>query len=143
MDELLAKYVEYLRALLKQDFESSARHFNDLPDGEWPGSGRLNTALFGLSVRQRFGKEPDPRAIKAFVDAFMVGVNNSAEKVKPIHVEMLIRSVLGESDLFDEVPHATANTVMPSASYLMVKQLGFTPDQVDQLIDKAIERANR
>jgi hypothetical protein len=143
MDELLAKYVAYLRALLKRDFETSARLFNELPDGEWPGSGRINVALFGLSARQRFGKRAELQAIKEFVDAYMVGVNNSAETVKPLHVELLIRSVLGEADLFDEVPDEAANTIMPSASYLMVKQLGFTADQVDQLIDKAVEKAGR
>lgn len=143
MDELLAKYVTYLRALLKQDFETSSRLHNELPEGVWPGTGRFNMMLFGLSVRQRFGKNPDPRAIKAFIDEYMVGVNNSDEAVKPIHVELLIRSVNGEAELFDEVPSDAVNTIAPSASYLMVKQLGFTADQVDQLVDKAVEKATR
>ncbi|GAB3995919.1 hypothetical protein GCM10029992_14500 [Glycomyces albus] len=83
MDDVLLKYIEYLRALLKQDFQASSRLFNELPEGDWPGSGRLNTALFGLSVRQRFSKPADLSAIKEFVEAYMVGVNNSAEAVKP------------------------------------------------------------
>jgi hypothetical protein len=104
MTSPLAQYKEYLRAMLEDDTERARQVLLDMGDGPWEGTGRLNLAVFKLAVEKRFKAGQSHTAIKAFVAETHEGLASADSRPNPLHTELLIRSALGETALFDEVP---------------------------------------
>jgi hypothetical protein len=133
----VAQYKEHLRALFKRDPDTAQRIADSMGDGTWQGSGRMNLAVFGLAAEKRFKDDKSHEAVLKFVSDASTAWASAPNPPNALHLELLIRAVLGEPALFDEVPADVRNTIFPTAAYLMVEDLDLSDTEIDQLLDAA------
>ena len=141
MTDHISQYKEHLRAMFKGESERSRQILESMGDGPWPGTGRFNLAVFGLATEMRFEDDESHEAVLAFVARLMDSLQGQPGAPKPLQVELLIRAALGETELLDEVPAETANTIMPLVAHVVVNDLELTGQAIDQLLDDAEEAA--
>lgn len=140
MTSAVAQYKEHLRAMFKDDADQAQRILESMGDGPWEGTGRLNLAVFGLAARKRFASDKSHEAVIKFVRDADQAWASAAESPNPLHVELLVRAALGETDLFDAVPGDARSVIMPIAAYVMVTDMGLSSAEIDDLLNDA-ERA--
>ncbi|WP_199040093.1 hypothetical protein [Glycomyces salinus] len=141
MTDVKRIYGEHLKAMLRNDPEEAQRWHDQLPDGSLEGTGRINIAVLSLVLKKRFSENKSHDAILAFVADFMNSLQGSGQQVNPLHAELLVRSVLGESALFAEVPGEVANLLMPLLAVLAADQSRLDAEDVNELVEKAIQKA--
>lgn len=137
------KYRAMLRAGLVGDFDTAERLGTELGDVPWNDSGLLVNALFVLAVQRKFVDDTDREVIREFVRETIDDYKAANPPFKPLMTEGLIRSVLGEEDLFQEIPKNEAIPVQTAIINKIVTDAQTPPEKVDELLDKAEKLADR
>ncbi|ADD39733.1 hypothetical protein [Stackebrandtia nassauensis] len=137
------KYRAMLRAGLVGDFDAAEQLGTELGEVAWNDSGLLVNALFVLAVQRKFDDDTDRDVIREFVRETLDDYKSADPPFKPLMTEGLIRSVLGEEELYPEIPKNEAIPVQTAIINKIVADARTSPDKVDELLDKAEKLADR
>lgn len=132
-----ARYKELLRSLFKGDAEEAQRIADELGDASWEGTGQLVMAVFGVAVDRRFKEDSSHAAVMGFVGELSETYSSAEVVFNPLYAELLLRSALGEDQLFQQVPGDEATALMVSMADKIVVDLGLSDDEIDELLDEA------
>lgn len=138
-----SEYKQALRAMFTHDHDKFNAILAAHGDGDWNDTGKLILAVFGMLVDKRFAQDDSHEAVKAFVREAEDEFAGAEPGIKALSVELLVRSALGEDELFSEVPPDEALGLMPALSTKMVDDLEYGNDQIDQLLNDAEDVAAR
>ena len=137
MTDVVTQYKEHLRAMFNGNTDQAQRILESMGDGPWEGTGRFNLAVFGLAARKRFSDDKSHEAVMTFVRDADRAWASAEESPNPLHVELLTRAALGETDLFDAVPSEARNVILPVAAYAMISDINLSSTEIDELLDQA------
>lgn len=138
MTDVRRIYGEHLKALLRDEREAAQRWHDQLPEGALSGTARLNIAVTNLALKRRFADDKSHDAVLAFVAAFTNRMRSAGQSLNPLHAELLVRSMLGETALFSEVPGDVASLLMPLLAIVAVDQADLSDAEIGELVDKAL-----
>lgn len=141
MNDVIAQYKDHLRALFKDDPDEAQKVLESMGAGPWEGTGRLNLAVFGFAAQARFKEDHSHESVMKFVADTREAWSSAEHPPSPLHVELLVRSALGETDLFDEVPPQVRAMALPILAYVMIGDLRLSDAEIDELLDDAERRA--
>ena len=102
----LALFRDLLRAAALGDFDTAATLDERIPDADRDAFTLHVTALFAAAVAHQFNTDRSHPAILAFVNAMRDEYRDAEPPLKPLALEGLIRAVLGEEHLMDEISPA-------------------------------------
>lgn len=131
------KYRDVLKALLLGNQASANALKTQMSDAEYRTSDELISAAFCVAVEQRFKADSSPAAVQAFMDEARQNFANAQPPLKPLVAEALIRGVLGEDHLLDDLD---SNDFTPTQLPLTRKIVAESPDlqeRIDDLLDDA------
>ena len=126
-----------LRAGLIGDFDTAERLGSELGDVPWMDSGLFVNALFVLTVQRKFNDGTDRDVIRAFVRETLEDYKDAEPPFKPLLTEGLIRSVLGEDELYQELPKQEAIPVQTAIINKILTDADTSASEIDGLLDKA------
>jgi hypothetical protein len=98
---------------------------------------------FTVAVRRRFAGNADPRSITGYVAQALVRQNERAGGRLAREAEAVIRSVLGETRLREDIPDSRVTTIQLTLIRDLVDSQQMAADQIDALIAEAVARASR
>ena len=128
---------------LTGDLDTAERLGAELGDVDWEDTWLFANALFVLVVQRKFADDTDREVIREFVRELRRGYRSAQSLLPPLVAEGLIRSVLGEEELFDEFPRDEAIPVQAAIINKIVVDAGMSPADVDRLLDEAETMADR
>ena len=135
------RYRDVLRALLLGEREKADELKSRMSDSEYRTSDNLISATFCGAVEQRFKDDPSPAAVRAFMDEARQNFANAQPPLKPLVAEALIRGVLGEEHLLDELdPDDFTPTQMPITRKIIAESPELQT-RIDALLDDAEKTA--
>ncbi|GAA4910490.1 hypothetical protein LX16_2706 [Stackebrandtia albiflava] len=137
------KYRQMLRAGLVGDYDTAERYGAELGEVSWQDSGVLVNALFTLTVQDKFDDDADRDDIRAFVRQLLDDYSTADPPLKPLMAEGLIRSVLGEDELYREIDKVEAIPTQTAIAYKLVSDANLSTEQIDELLADASELADR
>lgn len=131
------EYKEVLRALLLGDNDRADQLKARMGDSQYEGASELISAAFCVAVEQRFKDDSSPEAVRVFMDEARQNFANASPPLKPLVAEALIRGVLGEEHLLDEVdPDDYVGTQMPIARKIIAES-PILQTRIDDLLSDA------
>ena len=131
------EYRQIFEAMLTGDTETANRLNAEAGKVAWQDSGLLVLAAFALGVERQFAEDASHDAIKAFVTEAQQNFAQAPTPVRPLTAEAVIRGILGEEELLDEVPREAQHATRMMLTYKMVQALELTPEEVGKLLDEA------
>lgn len=137
MTDQVAQYKELLRALFKDDTQAAQRIAAEHGDSSWEGTGSLLMAVFGTAIDRRFTTDGSHAAIMSFVREAEDAFRSAGQAFNPLYAELLVRAVLGEDELIQQVPRDDATALMMPLADKAVSDLKLSDAEVDKLLDDA------
>ncbi|MFG3342356.1 hypothetical protein [Glycomyces sp. NPDC048151] len=92
-----------MRASSLGDSDEAARLYAQIPESEIDNYNMFIIAFFAGALGVRFKDDHSLAAIKQFAEEMQIDYRNAKPPVKQLVIEGLIRGMLGEEDLFDEI----------------------------------------
>jgi len=137
MTSQAAQYKELLRALFKGHTDQARELADQMGDGPFTGTGPLLMAVFGLAVDRRFKNDQSHAAVMTFVQEVSDAFSAAQTPFNPLHAELLVRSALGEDELFQQVPGDQASALMAPLADKIIGDLHMSDEEIDAFLDEA------
>lgn len=135
----IEKSVLMTRALLTDDIDTFRRLNADLDDVETRAFAALFTAAFFTAANDKFGKDYTVTGVIEFVAearAQYVG----PETVSAEDAESVIRAVLGEEDLTENMSAYARSQARTAMLVALVRDAGLSTAEIDALLDAAAQK---
>lgn len=100
----------------------------------------VGTAL-ELAARRRFGDAAGPRVISEYASQLRRRYPDSADSIKPMVAEAVLRAALGEDDMLDGIPVQEVFSVSVLATFALVQDLELDENQLAAFISEVIGAA--
>ncbi|WP_030154931.1 hypothetical protein [Glycomyces sp. NRRL B-16210] len=97
---------ETLKAAALGDSEEANRLYDQIPEAEVEQYNMFIVAFFAICLEVRFKNDQSLAAIKAFADEMRYDYRNAEPPVKQLVVEGLIRGMMGEEEVLQEISPA-------------------------------------
>ncbi|HZE41073.1 MAG TPA: hypothetical protein VE172_19920 [Stackebrandtia sp.] len=133
------RYRAVLRASLHGRFDEAKDKGANLANVTWDNSTMLLAAAFYMAAEKRFAADSSRDAVAAFIKECGEAFEDGSVEFRPLIWEGLVRGVLGEDELLQEIAPEDAMPAQMGLTYKMVKDLGMDQSQIDQLLDDAEE----
>jgi hypothetical protein len=134
-------HVEYLRTMVRGQFEENDRIEKRLDSNGWGNWSVFLASCFYLAVDRHFDRPADSDAIVRFVADMRIWIGDDGPQIDPALAETLIRSVLDDS--VDVDMQAMDQDMLGRVETLVVYQVLSTSDLSDAELDAFFNRANR
>jgi uncharacterized protein with PIN domain len=133
--------VQYVRALVREDFEAHAHYEEALERDGWDGMSQFLAAAFVLAVERRFGAgNPDPGAVIRFVADLRADLATTGTEIEPRAAEKVIRAALDGRSGFD-YDQETVATVETVAIYKILSDQEPGEEALDAFLAEAADLA--
>ena len=136
---VIDKAVLVMRALLTGDIETFRRLNAGLDGDETRAFATLFTATFYKAANDKFGKGHKAADVIEFVAEARAQYVGS-EIVSADDAELVIREVLGEDGLTDDMSTHARGQAQTAMLVALVRDAGLSADEIDALLDVAAQR---
>jgi hypothetical protein len=133
--------VAILQALLREEFDTYRRLNSSLPQSAKPAFAVVLGSAFAEAAERRFGDPPDNSEIIRFVAEARAVYTRTGEKVSAEDAEQVIRGMLGEDRLLEEMDGRTIGSAQTAMLFAMVHESRESVSRIDELLEGARERA--
>ncbi|MFD1325109.1 hypothetical protein [Micromonospora sonneratiae] len=123
---------DLIRALARRNWEAVDRLLIELNDVGWQGGSQVISAAFALAVDRRF-HDQDVRSVIQFVKETRARYEEG-EALPALEMEAMIRAVLGEAQLVDNIDPEIAFSVQIAVLGTLLQDADFTESQLDEFI---------
>jgi hypothetical protein len=101
--ETEALFREVVKAAALGDMDRAAQLDDQIPEQDSERFTTFLTAMFCGALEHRFGGDPSPDAVRRFVQEACDDFRDAQPPIKPLVLEGVIRGMLGEEHLLDEI----------------------------------------
>lgn len=134
--------VEFIRTLVRGDFEANNRYEQRLNEQSWIGFPRFLSTVFFLAVERRFSGPSEEGNIIKFVADLRASGTGEAASLFPQAVETLIRAVLDPSVKVN-LDQTTMTQIQTLVVHKILTDEVLPDDELDALLGRAEQLANR
>ncbi|GAB3812633.1 hypothetical protein [Micromonospora zhanjiangensis] len=131
---------DLIRATARRDWGSVDQLLAELDRTGWAGGSQMISAAFAIAVSRRFHPGQDVRDIARFVADTRARYRDGT-KLSALDMEAMIRAVLGEADLVDDIAPESAFSAQLVILGTLLHDEDFSEPQLEEFIRDVEETA--
>jgi hypothetical protein len=131
---------DLIRAVARRDWGTTDRLLAELDRTGWAGGSQMMSAAFAVAVTRRFKPDTEVRAITAYVSDVR-GRYRDGKSLPAMDLEAMIRAVLGEADLIDNLAPEAAFAAQLALLSALLDDADYDETQLEAFIKEVEQTA--